>query len=80
VDIKSMKNYLYWLYCQFELITCVCLMEPWEKLLFYSFNIALLVVIIYTAHLFIPAHISMAFQFFLHLLGNQPENTVSVVK
>uniref|UniRef100_A0A8C4JXE2 Serine palmitoyltransferase small subunit B n=1 Tax=Dromaius novaehollandiae TaxID=8790 RepID=A0A8C4JXE2_DRONO len=54
---KNMKNYLYWLYCQFELITCVCLMEPWEKLLFYSFNIALLVVIIYTAHLFIPAHI-----------------------
>ncbi|XP_025917376.1 serine palmitoyltransferase small subunit B-like [Apteryx rowi] len=80
VDIKSMKNYLYWLYCQYELITCSYLMEPWEKLLFYSFNVAVLVMIIYTAYLFIPAQISMAFQFFLRLLGNQPENSASVMK
>nr|XP_009666831.1 PREDICTED: serine palmitoyltransferase small subunit B-like [Struthio camelus australis] len=75
-----MKSYLYWLYCQYELITCSYLMEPWEKLLFYSFNIAVVAVIIYTAYLFIPAHISRAFQFFLHLLGNQPENTASIMK
>uniref|UniRef100_A0A8B9QAZ9 Serine palmitoyltransferase small subunit B n=1 Tax=Apteryx owenii TaxID=8824 RepID=A0A8B9QAZ9_APTOW len=59
VDIKSMKNYLYWLYCQYELITCSYLMEPWEKLLFYSFNIAVLVMIMYTAYLFIPAQIRL---------------------
>lgn len=80
MDFKSMKNYLYWLYCQFELITCSYLMEPWEKLLFYTFNISMLVMISYTAYIFIPVHISTAFQFFLHLLGNQHENAVSIVK
>ncbi|KFP00948.1 serine palmitoyltransferase small subunit B-like [Calypte anna] len=80
MDFKGMKNYLYWLYCQFELITCSYLMEPWEKLLFYTFNITMLVTILYTAYIFIPAHISMALQFFWHFFGNQHENTVSVVK
>ncbi|NXI43473.1 SPTSB palmitoyltransferase, partial [Galbula dea] len=80
MDIKSMKNYLYWLYCQFELITCSYLMEPWEKLLFYSFNIALLVTVLYTAYIFLPGHISSALQFFWQLFGSQHENTVSVLK
>uniref|UniRef100_A0A493T604 Serine palmitoyltransferase small subunit B n=1 Tax=Anas platyrhynchos platyrhynchos TaxID=8840 RepID=A0A493T604_ANAPP len=66
MDFKSMKYYLYWLYCQFELITCSYLMEPWEKILFYTFNITMLVMISYTAYLFIPVHISTAFQFFLY--------------
>ncbi|NXC50543.1 SPTSB palmitoyltransferase, partial [Penelope pileata] len=80
MDIKSMKNYIYWLYCQFELITCSYLMEPWEKVLFYSFNIIVLVMIAYTAYIFLFVRISMAFQFFLHLFGNEHENTVSVLK
>ncbi|NXI91167.1 SPTSB palmitoyltransferase, partial [Psophia crepitans] len=80
MDFKSMKNYLYWLYCQFELITCSYLMEPWEKLLFYTFNIAMLVTVLYTAYIFVPGHVSAAFDFFLRLFGNQHENTVSVVK
>ncbi|NWX24427.1 SPTSB palmitoyltransferase, partial [Aegotheles bennettii] len=80
MDIKSMKNYLYWLYCQFELITCCYLMEPWEKLLFYTFNITMLLTVLYTAYIFVSAHVSMAFQFFLHIFGNQHENTVPVLK
>ncbi|NXX18902.1 SPTSB palmitoyltransferase, partial [Podargus strigoides] len=80
MDIKSTKNYLYWLYCQFELITCSYLMEPWEKLLFYMFSLTLLVMVLYTAYIFVHLHISMAFQFFLHLLRNQHENTVSIVE
>ncbi|PKK23580.1 serine palmitoyltransferase small subunit B [Columba livia] len=80
MDIKSMKSYLYWLYCQFELITCSYLMEPWEKLLFYTFNISMLVMVLYTAYIFVPVHLSTAFQFFWHLFGNQQENTVSIVK
>ncbi|NXT73566.1 SPTSB palmitoyltransferase, partial [Zapornia atra] len=80
MDIKSMKNYLYWLYYQFELITCSYLMEPWEKLLFYTFNITMLVTVLYTAYIFVPVHISTAFQFFLQLFVNHHENTVSIVK
>ncbi|NWR57789.1 SPTSB palmitoyltransferase, partial [Bucorvus abyssinicus] len=80
MDIKSMKNYLYWLYCQFELITCSYLMEPWEKLLFYTFNIAMLVTVLYAAYTFVSGHLSMAFQFFWHFFGNQRENTVPIMK
>ncbi|NXS57540.1 SPTSB palmitoyltransferase, partial [Brachypteracias leptosomus] len=80
MDIKSIKNYLYWLFCQFELITCSYLMEPWEKLLFYTFNLTMLATVFYTAYTFIPAHVSTAFQLFLNFFGDQHENTVSVVK
>ncbi|XP_010225281.1 PREDICTED: serine palmitoyltransferase small subunit B-like [Tinamus guttatus] len=80
VGIKRMTSYLYWLYYQYELITCSYLMEPWEKVLFYTVNVATLVTLAYAAYLFVPARISAAFRFLLHLLGNQPENTVSILK
>ncbi|NWJ08542.1 SPTSB palmitoyltransferase, partial [Crypturellus undulatus] len=80
VDIKGMTSYLYWLYYQYELITCSYLMEPWEKVLFYTAHAATFATLAYAACLFVPARISGAFSFFLHLLGNQPENTVSVIE
>ncbi|NWH74539.1 SPTSB palmitoyltransferase, partial [Piaya cayana] len=80
MDIKSMTYSLYWLYCQFELITCSYLMEPWEKVLFYTFNITMLIMILYTSYIFASVHISTAFQFLLDLFGSQHENAVSIVK
>ncbi|NWX84350.1 SPTSB palmitoyltransferase, partial [Nothoprocta ornata] len=80
VDIKRLTNYLYWLYCQYELITCSYLMEPWEKVLFYTVNVATVLTLTYAACLFIPARVSGAFRFLWHFLGNQPESTVSVMK
>ncbi|NXY92537.1 SPTSB palmitoyltransferase, partial [Alcedo cyanopectus] len=80
MDIKSTKYYLYWLFCQFELITCSYLMEPWEKLLFYTFNLAMLATLLYTAYIFVPGHLCSAAQFFWHFFGNQHENAVSIVK
>uniref|UniRef100_A0A8C5INQ7 Serine palmitoyltransferase small subunit B n=1 Tax=Junco hyemalis TaxID=40217 RepID=A0A8C5INQ7_JUNHY len=53
MDVKSTPRYLYWLFCQFELITCSYLMEPWEKVLFYSFNLAMLGLLLYTAYVFL---------------------------
>uniref|UniRef100_A0A8C0UCH1 Serine palmitoyltransferase small subunit B n=1 Tax=Cyanistes caeruleus TaxID=156563 RepID=A0A8C0UCH1_CYACU len=50
MDVKSTPSYLYWLFCQFELITCSYLMEPWEKVLFYSFNLAMLGLLLYTTY------------------------------
>ncbi|NWH65763.1 SPTSB palmitoyltransferase, partial [Geococcyx californianus] len=80
MDVKSMKYHLYWLYCQFELITCSYLMEPWEKLLFYTFNVTMLAMFLYTAYIFVPVRISTAFRFFLRFFGGQQENAVSIVK
>uniref|UniRef100_A0A8C6NGE5 Serine palmitoyltransferase small subunit B n=1 Tax=Melopsittacus undulatus TaxID=13146 RepID=A0A8C6NGE5_MELUD len=78
MDIKNMKNYLYWLFCQFELITCSYLMEPWEKVLFYTFNITMLFMVLYTAYIYVPIHISTAFQF-SRILCSKHETTYLVV-
>ncbi|NWU12295.1 SPTSB palmitoyltransferase, partial [Cephalopterus ornatus] len=80
MDVKSTKNFVFWLFCQFELITCSYLMEPWEKVLFYSFNVSMVGMLFYTAYVCAAAHVSTALQCLWNLLGNQQENAVSVVK
>ncbi|NWU81410.1 SPTSB palmitoyltransferase, partial [Onychorhynchus coronatus] len=80
MDVKSTKNFVFWLFCQFELITCSYLMEPWEKVLFYSFNISMVGMLFYTAYVCVAAQVSAALQFLCNVLGSQHENAVSVVK
>ncbi|NWW09136.1 SPTSB palmitoyltransferase, partial [Oreocharis arfaki] len=81
MDVKrSTPSYLYWLFCQFELITCSYLMEPWEKVLFYSFNLAMAGLLLYTAYVCLAFHLSSAFQLLGSFLGNPRENALSVVK
>ncbi|KAM4770343.1 serine palmitoyltransferase small subunit B-like [Cyanocitta cristata] len=81
MDVKrSTPSYLYWLFCQFELITCSYLMEPWEKVLFYSFNLAMAGLLLYTAYVCVAFHLSSAFQLLCSFLGNPRENALSVVK
>ncbi|NXB99508.1 SPTSB palmitoyltransferase, partial [Orthonyx spaldingii] len=80
MDVKSTLSYLYWLFCQFELITCSYLMEPWEKVLFYSFNLAMAGLLLYTAHVCLALHLSSAFQLLCSFLGNPQENALSAVK
>ncbi|NWI78646.1 SPTSB palmitoyltransferase, partial [Dryoscopus gambensis] len=81
MDVKrSTPSYLYWLFCQFELITCSYLMEPWEKLLFYSFNLAMAGLLLYAAYVCLAFHLRSASQLLGSLLGNPRENALSVVK
>ncbi|NWT05836.1 SPTSB palmitoyltransferase, partial [Mionectes macconnelli] len=80
MDVKSTKNFVFWLFCQFELITCSYLMEPWEKVLFYSFNTCMVGTLFYTTYVCVAAHVSTALQLLWNFLGNQQENAVSVVK
>ncbi|NXD38447.1 SPTSB palmitoyltransferase, partial [Copsychus sechellarum] len=80
MDVRSTLSYLHWLFCQFELITCSYLMEPWEKLLFYSFNLAVLGLLLYTAHVCLALRASAAFQLLCSLLATPRENAPAVVK
>ncbi|NXE95571.1 SPTSB palmitoyltransferase, partial [Menura novaehollandiae] len=80
MDVKRTQDYLYWLFCQFELITCSYLMEPWEKVLFYTFNLAMAALLLYTAYVFVAVHVSSAFQLLWHFPGKPRENALSVVK
>ncbi|NXS11494.1 SPTSB palmitoyltransferase, partial [Neodrepanis coruscans] len=81
MDVKSTRNYLYWLFCQFELITCSYLMEPWEKVLFYTFNLSLLLTLLYTTYIFVSVQLSSALHLLWHFPANQHSNpTTSVLK
>ncbi|NXM76826.1 SPTSB palmitoyltransferase, partial [Serilophus lunatus] len=80
MDVKSTKNYLYWLFCQFELITCSYLMEPWEKVLFYTFNLTLVLTLFYTTYIFVSVQLSSALHFLWPFPGPQHGNPSSVVK
>ncbi|NXQ41791.1 serine palmitoyltransferase small subunit B-like [Catharus ustulatus] len=80
MDVRSSLSYLYWLFCQFELITCSYLMEPWEKLLFYSFNLALLGLLLYTTYVCVALQASSAFQLLCSLLANPQDSALAVVK
>ncbi|NXY19885.1 SPTSB palmitoyltransferase, partial [Atrichornis clamosus] len=80
MDVRSTQSYLYWLFCQFELITCSYLMEPWEKVLFYTFNLCVAALLLYTAYVFVAVHLSSACQLLWPFLGNPRENALSVVK
>ncbi|NWX33270.1 SPTSB palmitoyltransferase, partial [Notiomystis cincta] len=80
MDVKSTPSYLYWLFCQFELITCSYLMEPWEKVLFYSFNLALALLLLYFTYACLAAQASSALQLLWSFPANPRENALSVVK
>ncbi|NWH39295.1 SPTSB palmitoyltransferase, partial [Chloropsis hardwickii] len=80
MDVRSTPRYLYWLFCQFELITCCYLMEPWEKVIFYSFNLATLGLLLYISYACLAFQASSAFQLLCSFLGNPWENALSVVK
>ncbi|NXG15022.1 SPTSB palmitoyltransferase, partial [Grallaria varia] len=74
MDVRSTKNYVFWLFCQFELITCSYLMEPWEKVLFYSFNVCMVGALLYSAYAAAAAHAGTALQLLCHCLGDPQEN------
>ncbi|XP_057242850.1 serine palmitoyltransferase small subunit B [Malurus melanocephalus] len=80
MDVKRAWRSLYWLFCQFELITCSYLMEPWEKVLFYSFNLAVLGLLFYTAYACLAAQLGSVFQLLGSFLGNPRHNALAVVK
>uniref|UniRef100_A0A7M4ELQ4 Serine palmitoyltransferase small subunit B n=1 Tax=Crocodylus porosus TaxID=8502 RepID=A0A7M4ELQ4_CROPO len=71
--------YFYWLFWQFQLITCSYLMDPWEKIIFYSFTIFVFVIVFYTVFIFISVHICLIIKF-LHQFGSDPESNVYIMK
>lgn len=67
---KNVKDYFYWMYYQFLLITCCIDMEPWEQALLHAGLVTITTMLLFTAYVFIPMHLRLAFRFFLQLLVN----------
>ncbi|XP_061227649.1 serine palmitoyltransferase small subunit B isoform X1 [Neopsephotus bourkii] len=79
MDIKHVKDYIYWLYYQYLLITCSYVLEPWERSMFHTITVTVFAMVVYTAYVFVPIHVRLAFEFFSQLFGGQPESTVSIM-
>ncbi|NXS29873.1 SPTSB palmitoyltransferase, partial [Pomatostomus ruficeps] len=80
MDVRSTPSYLYWLFCQFELITCSYLMEPWEKVLFYSCNLGLALLLLYGAYACVASHASTALRLLCGFPGTPRDNALAGVK
>uniref|UniRef100_A0A803TVF2 Serine palmitoyltransferase small subunit B n=1 Tax=Anolis carolinensis TaxID=28377 RepID=A0A803TVF2_ANOCA len=63
--MKCLKDYIYYLYFQYMLITCCIDFEPWEQMIAHVVTVTLFSILVFTAYIFIPLHLHLAFQFFL---------------
>ncbi|XP_032302476.1 serine palmitoyltransferase small subunit B isoform X2 [Coturnix japonica] len=79
MNIKRVKDYIYWLYYQYLLITCSYVLEPWEQSMFHTITVTVFAMVLYTAYVFVPIHVRLAFEFFSQIFGVQPDSTVSVM-
>ncbi|XP_015262733.1 PREDICTED: serine palmitoyltransferase small subunit B isoform X2 [Gekko japonicus] len=79
MDLKRVKDYIYWLYYQYLLISCSYVLEPWEQSMFNTVIITVVGMVVYTAYVFIPIHVRLAFEFFSQMFGSQPESTASLM-
>ncbi|XP_056355195.1 serine palmitoyltransferase small subunit B [Oenanthe melanoleuca] len=76
MDVRRVKDYLYWLYYQYQLVTCSYVLEPWEQSMFHTITVTVLAMVVYTAYVFVPIHVRLALQFFSQIFGPQPESAV----
>lgn len=69
MDFKSVKEYLAWLYYQYQIISCCAVLEPWEQSMFNTILLTIVAMVVYTAYVFIPIHIRLAWEFFSKICG-----------
>lgn len=69
MDLKRVKDYLSWLYYQYQIISCCAVLEPWEQSMFNTILLTIFAMVVYTAYVFIPIHIRLAWEFFSKMCG-----------
>uniref|UniRef100_A0A8C5RG51 Serine palmitoyltransferase small subunit B n=1 Tax=Laticauda laticaudata TaxID=8630 RepID=A0A8C5RG51_LATLA len=68
MDYRKIKNYFYWLYFQYLMVTCGNDFEHWEQIVIHIVATTTFTMLAYTAYVFIPIHLHLAYQFFLQFL------------
>ncbi|KAA0702483.1 B Protein ADMP Small subunit of serine palmitoyltransferase [Triplophysa tibetana] len=79
VNMKTMREYVSWLYYQYLLITGIYVLEPWEKSIFNTLLFTMVVMVVYTSYVFVPIHVCLALEFFSGLARGHPESTVALM-
>ncbi|XP_053166041.1 serine palmitoyltransferase small subunit B-like [Hemicordylus capensis] len=65
---QFVKDYIYWAFFQYRLLTCCFDLEPWERVLVHSGVVIIFTMSVFTAYVFIPIHLRLVFWYFLQLL------------
>ncbi|XP_015216431.1 serine palmitoyltransferase small subunit B isoform X2 [Lepisosteus oculatus] len=79
MDVKSLKEYICWLYYQYLLITGIYVLEPWEQSIFNTVLFTMIAMVVYTSYVFIPIHVRLALEFFSGFFGGQHKSTVALM-
>lgn len=61
---KRISDYLAYVYLQYELLTALYMLEPWEKKLFNSLLVVITAMSTYTTYLFLPRYTKSALAYF----------------
>lgn len=69
MDLRRVKEYFSWLYYQYQIISCCAVLEPWERSMFNTILLTIIAMVVYTAYVFIPIHIRLAWEFFSKICG-----------
>uniref|UniRef100_A0A8D0AZB1 Serine palmitoyltransferase small subunit B n=1 Tax=Salvator merianae TaxID=96440 RepID=A0A8D0AZB1_SALMN len=67
-SMKRVKAFFYRIYMAYLFIFCCIDLEPWEQVVIHTFSTTVVTMVAFTAYVFIPIHLRLAFQFFLQLL------------
>uniref|UniRef100_A0A4X1VFE1 Serine palmitoyltransferase small subunit B n=1 Tax=Sus scrofa TaxID=9823 RepID=A0A4X1VFE1_PIG len=78
MDFKGVKDYFSWLYYQYQIISCCAVLEPWEQSMFNTILLTIFAMVVYTAYVFIPIHIRLAWEFFSKICGYQEDSQLSM--
>ncbi|XP_016854409.1 serine palmitoyltransferase small subunit B-like [Anolis carolinensis] len=79
MDLKRIKDSIHFWYFQYLLVTCCYGLLPWEQCVINSIIFIVVAMVVYTAYVFIPIHIRLAFEFLSQMFGSQPESMASLI-
>uniref|UniRef100_A0A803TBY4 Serine palmitoyltransferase small subunit B n=1 Tax=Anolis carolinensis TaxID=28377 RepID=A0A803TBY4_ANOCA len=68
MDLKRIKDSIHFWYFQYLLVTCCYGLLPWEQCIINSIIFIVVAMVVYTAYVFIPIHIRLAFEFLSQML------------
>ncbi|KAM7084677.1 serine palmitoyltransferase small subunit B-like [Molossus nigricans] len=71
MDFRLVKDYFSWLYYQYQIISCCADLESCERSKFNTILLTIFAMVVYTACVFIPIHIHLAWEFFSKMCDYQ---------
>ncbi|KPU72842.1 uncharacterized protein Dana_GF27714 [Drosophila ananassae] len=66
-------------YRQYELVTCINMLEPWERKLINGFFLIMMTLVIFSSFVYLPNYLQTLMQFVTPLAGHNSGENVAYV-